>query len=522
LSKSALFKALILSPIFVVGLMLPPIYNAKANFIPPYDHAPKIFITENGQIYPPSTLIERVENTYILTGKIKGGISIEKNNIRINGAGNYLEGDDTGTGIYLKNVTDIVVENIKIQNFGYGIYITQSQKIEIKKNTLNNCIIRMSQSSECKISENKINNGQIYVQVSNKNFIYNNKANKITVIGSSKIEITNNQIIKPIKQDQELNINTGLQDEAGGLSFVRSEDIFVSENMIENQITGISIIQCKNLTLNNNKIRENQFFGIRFRGSDLEYCIHNIDTSNTIDEKPIYFLVNTHDFTVPQDAGWIAAINCSNIKVEYWVSPPNFEGILFVNTINSRITYSNFTKCHDAIRFDNVTNCVITKNYLADNAYAAFYFENTIDCLVKENEVKNNCCFFNIWHDSTNNIFYHNIFIGNWSGSGGDRWSENYFDNGSEGNYWIDYIGSDINGDGIGDTPHIIDENNQDNYPLIAPIAIEKPQAQLYPTSTPSFDLTQFRFSYSIRIIIGSVITLAILGILVYFKRRRT
>ncbi len=37
-------------------------------------------------------------------------------------------------------------------------------------------------------------------------------------------------------------------------------------------------------------------------------------------------------------------------------------------------------------------------------------------------------------------------------------------------NYWDGYSGLDINGDGIGDTPYILGENSQDNYPLMAPI----------------------------------------------------
>jgi nitrous oxidase accessory protein NosD len=47
------------------------------------------------------------------------------------------------------------------------------------------------------------------------------------------------------------------------------------------------------------------------------------------------------------------------------------------------------------------------------------------------------------------------------------------FDNGSVGNYWSDYAGKDSNGDGLGDTPYIIDASRKDNHPLIAPFDID-------------------------------------------------
>jgi hypothetical protein len=44
----------------------------------------------------------------------------------------------------------------------------------------------------------------------------------------------------------------------------------------------------------------------------------------------------------------------------------------------------------------------------------------------------------------------------------------NFWDNGSEGNYWSNYNGTDANRDGIGDTPYIIEVNSTDRYPLMS------------------------------------------------------
>lgn len=62
---------------------------------------------------------------------------------------------------------------------------------------------------------------------------------------------------------------------------------------------------------------------------------------------------------------------------------------------------------------------------------------------------------------SKNNTFYHNNFINEINQVqvfGSAKW-----DNGAEGNYWSDYNGQDLNGDGIGDTEIV----GVDNFPLI-------------------------------------------------------
>lgn len=112
---------------------------------------------------------------------------------------------------------------------------------------------------------------------------------------------------------------------------------------------------------------------------------------------------------------------------------------------------------------------------------------------------------------ASGNIFYHNVFVNNTHQvrfysdiiSGGNNW-----DNGTIGNYWDDYTGADANGDGIGDTPYIINSANSDAYPLITqpfdiptinipppvydqPIQISDTLLSQPPTSTPTPNPTQ-------------------------------
>ena len=74
------------------------------------------------------------------------------------------------------------------------------------------------------------------------------------------------------------------------------------------------------------------------------------------------------------------------------------------------------------------------------------------------------------------NYVQHNNFINNSATAGVTEnsftisiWDDSYP---SGGNYWSNYNGTDNNEDGIGDTPYIINENNQDKYPFMNPVDI--------------------------------------------------
>jgi len=133
-------------------------------------------------------------------------------------------------------------------------------------------------------------------------------------------------------------------------------------------------------------------------------------------------------------------------------------GLALTYFSGSIISENNITKqTARAIWVDNsANNNVIWGNYIAPNQGYAIYFTVL-------NGIKG----------PINNTFHHNTIMSNAHNiqfTGYNQW--NFWDNGIEGNYWSDYNGTDNNGDGIGDTPYIIDENNQDNYPLMEPVII--------------------------------------------------
>lgn len=108
------------------------------------------------------------------------------------------------------------------------------------------------------------------------------------------------------------------------------------------------------------------------------------------------------------------------------------------------------------INAESFSSGILLDNYSSNNT-------------ISGNNITNNGDGIYLWY-SSNNFVYHNNFINN-TEQAFSYGSVNVWDDGypSGGNYWSDYTGVDADGDGIGDTPYIIDEYNRDRYPLMNP-----------------------------------------------------
>ncbi len=239
---------------------------------------------------------------------------------------------------------------------------------------------------------------------------------------------------------------------------------------------GIVLSGRENVTVQN--IRITLFgFGIRFESSS---------NNNNISENNI---TNNVNFGIVLDFAFNNSVKGNNIT-------NNNYGIVLFASSNNSISENNISNNDYGMVLDSSSNNCMSGNNMTANFYHGIFLYSSSNSIVRgniigpsigwdsygirlsysfNNTVKGNSIIDNGYgifaFDSSGSRFWYNNFIGNDFGQvytgGGSR--NNTWDNGVEGNYWSDYTGVDSNGDGIGDVPRAIDENNTDRYPLVFP-----------------------------------------------------
>ena len=234
----------------------------------PVEASGTICVRADGSIDPPTAPISTADNvTYVFTADINNqSISVQRNNTTIDGRGHTLQGSHVNFsfGINLSNVTNVTVENTRIDAFWYGIFLDSGSNHKISGNNITNNAdaIFLQSTTNDSISENNItdNNGWGVVFFDShdetlfRNNITNNHNGGVALGPSSNDDISENNIANNTGDGIMLYgifNHTTFKSSTTGNTITRN-------NIKNNKARGIKLISSTHNTISRNNIIENQ------------------------------------------------------------------------------------------------------------------------------------------------------------------------------------------------------------------------------------------------------------------------
>jgi parallel beta-helix repeat protein len=410
-------------------------------------------------------------------------------------------------GIWTSSPDNHIINNT-IVNCHYGVALIYSGENHISGNDFSNACLQVHSSYGNLVENNTVNEKPlVYLEKASDSTV--NYAGQVILVNCTNIRVENlspSNTSYPVQlwgtnNSRIANNNVAAYSPGNGIQLYYSSNNTLEGNTVaDKHYHGIHFYCSPHNTLRGNNLTSDHYFNFFVDGTDLSHFTQDIDTSNTVNGKPTYYWINRIDTAVPTDAGYVALVNCTRMTIQNLTLVKNAQAVVLAFTTNSTVTQNNFTgNEYDVYLYSSHDNN-ITGNDMIDDWYGV-YLCNSSNNAILENEIirmnyygvtafysSQNRVVGNViwaWYgtflvSSSNNFVYHNSFIGPTTHQFFVQDSVNVWDDGypSGGNYWSDYNGTDFfkgpfqdepGSDGIGDTPHIIDANNTDNYPFIEP-----------------------------------------------------
>ena len=290
-------------------------------------------------------------------------------------------------------------------------------------------------------------------------------------------------------------------NQTGTVIIITADNVAVSNFLIQNSgwhlAFGIYLYNSSSNTLSRN-IVTNNIRGIHLRDSSNNTLFGNIVTNNGYGIQLFNSSSNTLSGNIITDNRYSITEGCAVLLCDSFNN--NLSGNIVTNNIpygiqvcclsnNNTISGNNLTNNWYGIHLSYSSSNTLSGNIVTNSTQAGITLgqssNNTLSGNIVTNSARgilldssdNTLCgntvtdnSYGISIHSSNNLIFHNNFINNTN-----QVSQllttytNTWDDGGEGNYWSDYKGVDYTGDGIGDTPYVIDENDRDNHPLMSP-----------------------------------------------------
>ncbi len=390
--------------------------------------------------------------------------------------------------VALVNSNSSAIQDLQLQ----GMLLGYTNNTLVQNNTLANGgdTITMVKSSDNYVTENNATNSSDGIS------LYDYSKNN-TILQNNVTEVGNGIRLSGYCQNNSIADNFLTENSQGIYVSSYCNNTVVTGNVLwNNSGDGIDISTSNFSTITGNNITGTYSDGIRLSGSNCTVNGNNITGSgydgirltsgannNTVSGNRILDSANAGiDFRnyfgnnnriIGNDI-----INSTSYGIQFYILSSN-NTVIGNNITDSGIDgiYIYWSSAH-LITGNNITNSTRDGIHIVGFFYSEEYLEFTSS---HNNITWNNVTLsgrYGIYLDAANNTIHHNRFINNADQTWVDPQDINTWDDGypSGGNYWSSYSGTDMysgplqnipGGDGIGDTPYIMNTNNTDRYPLL-------------------------------------------------------
>ena len=384
----------------------------------------------------------------VVSDNVKSGITpqgfstnttIRRNMIMNNG--NYGSANTWYHGIFVAvSELTFINNNTFISNKGLGLYLNGANHTTVVGNTFTSDGMIVRDCYKNTVHDNTVNGKpMVYLEGVSSGTVSN--AGQVVLVNCTNVQVRNLDL-----SDADVGVAMFLADKctiegnniANGYAGMRlynsSSNAIGGNNITNNSYHGVyASFSCNNNSVSRNTISMNDWFGIQWG----TYCSDNVFFENNI------------------------TMNAQNGINVHTFSSANY---IYVN----KIAMNGGTGLSIGTLSNNNT---ITGNNIFENTIDGISLYNSSFTTVSGNTIMKNGFGIEL-HAANRSKTFHNDFIDNInnqatpdSDSYNNTWDDGYP---WGGNYWSDYGGTDLNGDGFGDTPYVIDASNSDNYPFIA------------------------------------------------------
>ena len=199
--------------------------------------------------------------------------------------------------------------------------------------------------------------------------------------------------------------NNIVTSNSGGILVDFSNNNTIVNNTISgNKYEGLALMDSHGNTVKNNTMSANQYnFGIISSSFDSD-----IDTSNLVNGKPVYYLRNQTNLDINPNTlpniGYLALIDCTNVTIQDLTLQNNLNGLLLADTTNSIVKNNTFNANSNGLEITDSANNDIEANNVTNNYWHAVTLSNSPNNRFRSNGLINNRYGLKVSGDSLNDF----------------------------------------------------------------------------------------------------------------------